>query len=93
MSTQLISQEDFASVQQVQAGVTRLLQKAAKQRRFYRVMRNQEPVGVLIPDSLWQEWLEDMEAASSDKYRKMIKEARESKKWYSAEEVKQSLGI
>lgn len=81
------------SVQQVQAGVTKLLQKAAKNKRFYRVMRNQDPVGVLVPNDLWDDWVEDLEAASSGNYKNRIKESRASKKWYSSEEVKKELGL
>lgn len=81
------------SVQQVQAGVTRLLKKAAKKKRFYRVMRNQDPMGVLIPNELWEEWVEDLEAVGSEGYKRRIREARASKKWYSSDEVKKELGL
>ena len=93
MGMQLISREEFASVQQVQAGVSRLLQKAAKERKFLRVMRNQEPLGVLIPNEVWNELLEDFEAANSANYQQMVVRARKSKKKYSAVEIKKELGL
>lgn len=81
------------SVQQVQAGVTALLQKAAKNKRFYRVMRNADPVGVLIPNEVWDDLLEELEVAGSESYKRPIKQARAGKKWYSSDEVKKELGL
>ena len=92
MNTQLITQEDFASVQEAQAGITRLFKKASNRGKFVRIMRNQEPLGVLIPNNVWESLLEDFEAGLSKKYRKDIVESRKSKKRYSSEEVKKMIG-
>ncbi|MDI6785149.1 MAG: hypothetical protein QMD92_00410 [bacterium] len=59
--------EDFASVQEAQAGITKLFTKAKNKGKFVRVMRNQEPLGVLIPNNIWESLIEDMEALSSSK--------------------------
>lgn len=91
--TQLITNEDFASVQKVQAGVTRILKKAERDGKFVRVMRNNEPVGVLVPNRVWESFLEDLEAMSSESYIKRIAKSRADKKTYTMEEVKKSLGI
>ena len=93
MNTQLITQEDFASVQQVQAGISKLFEKASAKNKFYRVMRNQEPLGVLIPDNLWQSLMEDFEALSSPNYIKSIEGSRSDKKRISAEEIKKRLKL
>lgn len=93
MVKQLIAKESFTSVQEAQAGITRLFEKAAKEKRFYRVMRNQQPLGVLIPNEVWEDFIEDMEAASSENFKKEIAKSRASKKWYSSEEVKKELGL
>jgi len=85
--------EDFASVQEAQAGITRLFAKAKSKGKFVRVMRNQEPLGVLIPNNIWESFVEDLEALSSPNYLKSIKEARKDKKVYSSEEVDRILGI
>lgn len=90
---QLISNEDFTSVQKVQAGVTKILKKAEKDGKFVRVMRNNEPVGVLVPNRVWESFLEDLEAMSSESYLKRIAKSRADKKTYSMEEVKKRLGI
>ena len=90
---QLITQEDFTSVQEVQAGTTRLFAKAAKRGKFYRVMRNKQALGVIIPNNLWDSFLEDVEAMSSPRYLKRIAQARKSKKFISSAEAKRSLGI
>ena len=90
---QLIAQEGFTSVQEVQAGTTRLFAKAAKQGKFYRVMRNKQALGVIIPNNLWDSFLEDVEAMSSPRYLKRIAQARKSKKFISSAEAKRRLGI
>ncbi|OGG02452.1 hypothetical protein A2W14_06100 [Candidatus Gottesmanbacteria bacterium RBG_16_37_8] len=92
MNTQLISQEDFASVQQVQAGITRLFKKAKDKKRFIRVMRNQEPLGVLIPNDMWLNLIEDLEALSNTKYIQEIQESRQDKKRYTSNQVKKIIG-
>jgi PHD/YefM family antitoxin component YafN of YafNO toxin-antitoxin module len=56
-------------------------------------MRNQEPLGVLIPNSIWESLIEDIEALSSSNYIKAISESRKSKRTYSSDEVKDMLGI
>lgn len=91
--TQLIASEDFTSVQKVQAGVTRILKKAEKDGKFVRVMRNNEPVGVLVPNRVWESFLEDLEALSSENYLKRIARSRADKIRYSSTEVKKMLGI
>ena len=58
---QLISLEDFTNVQEVQAGTTRLFAKAAKRGKFYRVMRNKQVLGVMIPNNLWLSFVKDLE--------------------------------
>lgn len=85
--------EDFASVQEAQAGITKLFTKAKNKGKFVRVMRNQEPLGVLIPNNIWESLIEDLEALSSPNYLKSIEESRKDKKTYSSNEVKKILGI
>jgi len=91
VNKQLITQEDFASVQEAQAGITKLFKKASKKEKFIRIMRNQEPLGVLVPNNVWESFLEDLEAGMSENYKKDIKESRASKKWYSSDEVKKMI--
>lgn len=91
--SQLINNEDFTSVQKVQAGVTKILQKAEKDGKFVRVMRNNEPVGVLVPNNVWESFLEDLEALSSPNYLKRIARSRADKKVYTMAEVKKRLAI
>lgn len=93
MNTQLITQEDFASVQEAQAGITKLFKKASKKGKFVRIMRNQKPLGVLIPNNVWESLLEDFEASLSQRYRRDIAESRKSKKYISSDEAKKILGI
>lgn len=93
MQRQLINDEDFTSVQKVQAGVSKILKKAEKAGKFVRILRNNEPVGVLVPNQVWESFLEDLEALSSENYLERIAKSRADKKTYTMEEVKQRLGI
>ena len=90
---QLIAREDFTSIQKAQAGLTKVFKKAEKNGKFVRVMRNNEPMGVLVPNRIWESFLEDLEALSSPSYLKRIAKSRADKKIYSMEEVKKRLGI
>lgn len=90
---QLINDEEFTSVQKAQAGLTKLFKKASDKGKFIRVMRNNESLGVLVPDRVWDSFLEDLEASSSENYLKSIAKSRAEKKTYTLEEVKKKLGF
>lgn len=93
MLRQLISDEDFTSVQKAQAGLTKVFKEAARKGKFVRVMRNNKPLGVLVPDEVWESFLEDLEALSSENYLKRIAKSRADKKTYTLEEVKKRLDL
>lgn len=93
MSGQIITNEEFTSVKEAQSGLTKLIKSAAKRGAFYRLMRNNKPLGVLIPNEVWENLVEDLEALSSPAYLERIRKARKSKKRYSAKQVKKTLGV
>lgn len=93
MARQLIGREKFTSIQEAQGGLTKLLKKAEKDNTFYRVLRNNKSVGVLMPNKTWEGFLEDLEALSSKSYLESIGKARKEKKKYSSAEIKKELGI
>ncbi len=93
MSPKILTREKFTSVQKVQAGVSKLLQEAETQGAYYRVMRNNEPLGVLLPNDMWEEFMEDVEAMSSPNFQKSLEEARNSKVSYSLDQIKERHGI
>lgn len=93
MIQQLIRSEEFTNVQKAQAGITRLFTDASKKKHFYRVMKNDVPLGVLIPNNLWEDLVEDLEALSSPNYIKSIAEARKETKHYTQGEVEKMFGI
>ena len=96
MIQQLINDEKFTNVQNAQAGITKLFLLAAKGRHFYRVMKNDTPLGVILPNDLWEELTEDLEALSSPTYLKSIQEAREEVKQnqvFDLSEIKKQLNI
>lgn len=88
MFQQFISDEKFTNVQRAQAGLTRLFKKAAKTKSFYRVLKNDQPLGVLLPNSMWESLIEDMEALSSPSYLQRIAQARQEKDGMTFEMLK-----
>ncbi len=93
MQKQLIKKEKFTSIQEAQAGLTQILRDAEDEGSFYRVLRNNKPVGILLPNNVWESLLEDIEALNSANYIKSIENARSDKKRYSSKEVKKLLQI
>jgi len=93
MIQQLIRDEKFTNIQRAQAGLTKLFEDAQKTGSFYRVMKNDTPMGVLIPNEMWEDFLEDLEAMTSPNYLSRIKKARTGKKTYTMDEAKKQLGI
>lgn len=88
MNSQLILDERFTNIQKAQAGLTKLFKKAQSNMSFYRVMKNDKPLGVLIPNNIWESWLEDFEALSSPSYLKRIAKARKEKGGFTLEQIK-----
>lgn len=93
MIKQLITDERFVNIQKAQAGLTKLLLSAQKSETFYRVLKNDQPLGVLIPESLWQSFTEDLEALSSPNYRQRIVKARKEKGAIKASDLKKKFGL
>jgi len=93
MLQQILSDEKFTNIQRAQAGLTRLFEKAEHTLSFYRVMKNDQPVGVLVPTNVWEGIVEDIEALSSATFRNRIASARADKTRYSSSDVKKKLGI
>jgi len=80
MIQQLINDEKFTNIQKAQAGLTKLFAAASKSASFYTVLKNDEPLGAIVPRKMWESLLEDLEALSSPNYRKFIAESRASKR-------------
>jgi len=93
MIHQLINDEKFTNIQRAQAGLSRIFRSAQKTASIYRVMKNDKPMGVLVPNDLWQSITEDIEALSSPSYRKRIAKARSEKRHISAKEAKKILKL
>lgn len=93
MVRQLITDEKFVNIQKAQAGLTKLLLEAQKTDSFYRVLKNDQPLGVLIPENLWRSFTEDLEALSSPNYRERIARARSEKKTITSSQVKKRFGL
>jgi len=92
MIHQLINDEKFTNIQKAQAGLTKLFTQAKEKSWFYRVLKNDEPLGVIIPEDMWLSLTEDLEALSSSTYRTRIAKARKEKR-FSLDEVKAKLSL
>ncbi len=88
MAKQLIIDERFANIQKAQAGLTKLFTEAEKSGNFYTVLRNDQPLGVLVPRNVWRSLIEDLEALSSPNFRKKIAKSRSSKKRIKSESIR-----
>jgi len=93
MIQQLINDEKFTTIQKAQAGLTRLFLNAENTSSFYRVLKNDKSLGVLVPNKIWMSLVEDLEALSSPNYRNRISKARRDKKTYPFSYVKKQLGL
>ncbi|PIU37452.1 hypothetical protein COS77_00470 [Candidatus Roizmanbacteria bacterium CG06_land_8_20_14_3_00_34_14] len=93
MIQQLINDEKFTNIQTAQAGLTRLFLDAQKTGTFYRVLKNDQPLGVLLPNDRWQSIVEDLEALSSPSYKIKITKARKEKNTIKSSVIKKQLGI
>ena len=90
---QLIADEKFTNIQRAQAGLTRLFEEARKTMSFFRVMKGDKPLGVLVPNEMWEDFVEDMEALSSPRYLAGIAKARREKGGITMEQLKKELKI
>ncbi|MDP1722655.1 MAG: hypothetical protein Q8L37_05585 [Candidatus Gottesmanbacteria bacterium] len=93
MFQQLIADEKFTNIQRAQAGLTRLFQEAHRTMSFFRVMKNDKPLGVIIPNEMWEDFVEDLEAISSPQYLARIAKARKEKGGISMDQLKKKYKI
>ncbi len=93
MHQKLFQKEEFASIQQIQAGTSKLLRIAESRGSFIRVLKSSKPIGVLMPNSIFNAFTEDLLALSSPSYLAKIKKARGERKRYSSREIKKMFCI
>lgn len=93
MIRQLIADEKFTNIQRAQAGLTRLFEEAGRTMSFFRVMKNDRPLGVLIPNEMWEDFIEDLEAMSSPRYLARIAKARKERGGISLEQLKKKYKV
>lgn len=61
---QLIADEDFISIQKAQAGLTKIIKEAEKNGKIIRILRNNQSLGVILPNKVWQKFLNKLEELS-----------------------------
>lgn len=93
MAKHLLQKEAFAGIQEAQAGLSRLLIKAERNGTFYRVLKNNKPIGVLLSNSTWESVTEDLAALTSPAYLRNIATARREKRRMSLAQVKRQLKL
>ncbi len=93
MIKQLIGDEKLVNINKAQAGLTKLLVDAEKSGFFYRVIKSDQSLGVLVPQTMWESFVEDIEALSSPSFRTRVNTARAEKKTIKASDVKKQLGL
>jgi len=62
---QLIANEEFVSIQQAQAGLTKIIKEAERKGKILRIMRNNESLGVLIPNKIFLKFVKLLETLSA----------------------------
>ena len=93
MVAQLLSKERFVSIREAQAGLSNVLAEATKNNTYYRVLRNNKPVGVLIPQRIWEDLLEDIEAAASKNFQNQLAKSQQSTERIPLEQVAKELNL
>ena len=93
MRQKLFQREEFASIQQIQAGTSKLLKGAEARGSFIRVLKSSKPIGVLMHNSTFESLTEDLLAFASPSYLTKIHKARSERKRYSSKEVKKMLAL
>ena len=83
-TAKFMKRENFVSIKDLQKSPTKSL---SWEWDLKFIMNNWKPIWVFVDYSAWEDILEDMEALSSEKYLKMIKESRKSDKSYSREDI------
>jgi hypothetical protein len=63
--------EEFASVKDAQAGLTRIVRQAEQRGAFCRVMRNNKPIAALLPEKLFAQLLPLINVAAEASVRGM----------------------
>ena len=61
---QLITDEEFVSIQEIQASFTKIAREAEKRGKILRIMRNNESLGVFIPDKIFLKFIKHLESLS-----------------------------
>ena len=61
---QLIADEEFVSIQKAQAGLTKVIKEAEIKGKILRIMRNNESLGVLIPNKIFLKFIKLLETLS-----------------------------
>jgi PHD/YefM family antitoxin component YafN of YafNO toxin-antitoxin module len=72
---QLLKSQKIISTKHFQSQFASVAREAAKNKKFYNIVRNSESIGVFLPKRIWESLLEDIEALNSPKYLKAIAES------------------
>ena len=76
---ELLTNQKYVSVAELQAGSAKLLALAEKSRSHYKVMKNNKPVGTLVPENVWAAMITQLRLLSSKDIIAKIKKASKEK--------------
>lgn len=65
MLNQLIVDEEFVSVQKAQAGFSKIAREAERKGKILRIMRNNESLGVFVPNKIFLKFVKLLENLSA----------------------------
>lgn len=74
---QLLTSQKFVSTKEFQTKFADIAKQAKKQLSYFQIMRHGDSVGVFLPNAVWEDILEDLEALDSPKYLKTIQISRQ----------------
>lgn len=83
----LLTRQQIISTRHFQSKFANIVKEAEKKGNYYNVVKNGESLGIFMPISAWESFLEDLEALISKNYLKKIKKARESKGGYNLKQL------
>lgn len=73
---QLLTSQKFVSTKEFQTKFADIVKQAKKQMSYFQIMKHGNSVGVFLPNDVWDDILEDLEALDSPKYLNNIQTSR-----------------
>lgn len=76
----LLTAQTIVSTKNFQSQFATMVKDAQEKQKYYSITRSGESVGVFLPQKLWEDLLEDLEALHSPHFSAKIKQSRKQAK-------------